>query len=91
MSHLPQLALEIRFFGLFGGWDGPTARQRRVFFWAVAMVAMEAGKIGGFGERWTLASFLWIMDEVKQKGKGKTHTHTTVTHSGRYIRLYMYN
>lgn len=37
---------------------------------------MEAGKIGGFGERWTLASFLWIMDEVKQKGKGKTHTHT---------------
>ena len=38
------------------------------------MVAMEAGKIGGFGKRWTLASFLWIMDEVFSEGRRETHT-----------------
>ena len=73
------------FWGL-GRANGPS--KTCFFLGAVAMVAMEAGKIGGFGERWRLASFLWIMDEVKQKGEGKTHT--TVTHSGRYIWLYIY-
>ena len=39
----PQLALETRFLP-FWGLGGPTARQRRVFFSGVAMVAMEDGK-----------------------------------------------